>query len=480
MHSSRTWLTALSLLLLLAAAVRATVWWAHDPLLAYANNYDQIRTMAVLGVRPDAPGLADLDGGTPEQPWARFKTGLGWRMPFYPSSDTAIRAAVHVGSGLWRPGGSTMDIRQESAWLLAAWLLGVAWIGWRLLSLNAWHGLGFAAWVLLVTDPINLLFLNTWYSEFSAFACVTGLVGLGWLWLAGYRKRWVVGGWMLALLLVLATNRQQYVYLPLALLPLAWLAGRKSPCRRGPAAAAAAVAAVPLLLFSGDFAHVKDNARANRVDTVLGAMLPAASDPASMVRNLRLQPACLQFAGDTWYTQSRAVLEAACPRIMNLPLRRMLFALAADPAALARMVWRATNEGQGFVLSHLGQVQGGRSTQIAELDGVTARSVDELLRALPRPLWRVLALGGLVLPALLAVWAARQRKAGWPTALWALEIAVLYVFFSSLLGDGYVEIHRHAVLCYSLGCLSLMALFGAAMHHAVPAPYPNQPSGFVP
>ena len=89
-------------------------------------------------------------------------------------------------------------------------------------------------------------------------------------------------------------------------------------------------------------------------------------------------------------------------------------------------------------------------------------------------------LGGLVLPALLAVWAARQRKAGWPTALWALEIAVLYVFFSSLLGDGYVEIHRHAVLCYSLGCLSLTALFGAAMHHVVPAPSANQPSGFVP
>ncbi len=203
MHSSRTWLTALSLLLLLAAAVRATVWWAHDPLLAYANNYDQIRTMAVLGVRPDAPGLADLDGGTPEQPWARFKTGLGWRMPFYPSSDTAIRAVVHVGSGLWRPGGSTMDIRQESAWLLAAWLLGVAWIGWRLLGLNAWHGLGFAAWVLLVTDPINLLFLNTWYAEFSAFACVTGLV---WPGLAVARRvqeaRWVVGGWMLAFLLV--------------------------------------------------------------------------------------------------------------------------------------------------------------------------------------------------------------------------------------------------------------------------------------
>ena len=111
-------------------------------------------------------------------------------------------------------------------------------------------------------------------------------------------------------------------------------------------------------------------------------------------------------------------------------------------------------------------------------DGMTP--LDELLRALPRPLWRVLVLGGLVLPALLAVWAARQRKAGWPTALWALEIAVLYVFFSSLLGDGYVEIQRHAVLCYSLGCLSLTALFGAAMHHAVPAPSPNQPSGFVP
>ena len=46
----------LACLILAAATLRAFAFWAADPMLAYANNSDQIRTLKVFGLHPkDAP-----------------------------------------------------------------------------------------------------------------------------------------------------------------------------------------------------------------------------------------------------------------------------------------------------------------------------------------------------------------------------------------------------------------------------------------
>ena len=465
----------LALALWLLAVARTLAFWAHDPMLAYGNNFDQVRAMQLLRVAPDKPpGLGVPFEATPHQPWRWFRQLEGEGQWVYPSSDLLLKQGQRWLAGWFGPGGGLHDIRQWAALPLALWLCGMLWAGWRLWRASRWHGLAFAAWVLLIADPVNLLFLNTLYAEFSAFAACTGLAALGWLWLAGCCRRpaALACGWLL--LLTLATNRNQYMYLPLLLAPLALLAAWRWPAlrrwRAGLALAAGLAAAVPLLLYGPQPGQLRDTASVNRVNTVMGAMLPAASHPARMLQRLKLPPACQRFSGQTWYATPADAYRQHCPQLLAMPLPRMALALAADPLALGRMVMTAGRQHQGFVQTHLGQVQGQHHMAAQALGTPLAWSFDTLLRALPNAAWQGLLAAALLLPWPLSLAAARRRLKGWALAMAALGLGIDYVFFSSLLGDGYFEIERHAVLCYSLGCLLLLAAPALLWRLAWPSP----------
>lgn len=90
----------------------------------------------------------------------------------------ASQARTALAGRFW-PGDELHDIRRWAVLPLALWLCSMLWVGWWLWGVSRWHGLAFSAWMLLTADPGNLLFLNTLYDEFSAFAACTGLVALG-------------------------------------------------------------------------------------------------------------------------------------------------------------------------------------------------------------------------------------------------------------------------------------------------------------
>ncbi|MBR6976304.1 MAG: hypothetical protein IKH84_05340, partial [Ottowia sp.] len=224
----KVFLSALAVLLFCLALVRDIAFWAHEPMLAYANNYDQIRAMRALRLQPVKPaGHGSALAGTPYQPWRYFSRGQKRRIVIYPSSDLLVKG-IQIGiTKLWRGTYDPLDIRQFSASLLAFWLGAVGWIAWQLGRASPWHAAGFCAWLFLISDPINLLYLNTLYAEFSAFVAFSIFIGVCWLALA---RRRIGNGLMLAAfaaLLMLATNRNQYMYLPLALSPLLALAWHK-------------------------------------------------------------------------------------------------------------------------------------------------------------------------------------------------------------------------------------------------------------
>lgn len=466
-HARRAAL-ALTAALFLLAAWRALAFWAHEPMLAYANNYDQVRVMKPLGIRPDAPGVPN-DIGTEGGPWRYFVRQGAMEMPFYPSSDLAFKWPLQALLGALAPQAPRVDVKVQALCLLAVWLAGMAVLLARLMRASAGAALALAAWLLLVTDPVNLLFLNTWYFEFSAFALLTALTGMACLWLAGGGRSRGCVHVFLALLLLFAANRNQYAYLPLALLPLGLLAWpRLPPWARGRSVALAALLVVlaPPLLFSEKVGNLKGLAAVNRINTFFGAMLPAASDPPALLRRLDLGPDCLRFSGGNFFRYHHE-WETACPGALQLSLRRMAPLLAADPPMLGRMIGSAIGRHQGFVQAFLGQVQGVHMGQLQTRRAWPARSLDEALRALPAPAWQGLAAASLWLPALAALWAlGRARRPphapgragwGWLWAWLALLLCINYVFFSALLGDGYYEIQRHALLCYSLGCLVWVA-----------------------
>lgn len=459
------------------AAVRSLAFWAHEPMLAYANNFDQIRAMRALRLQPVKPDMSEPYAGTPAQPWRFFHEESGLGEVMYPSSDVPIKAVQLGVTKLWRDAHNLLDVRQFSAPLLAFWLAAMGWIAWQVGRASRWHTIGFCAWLVLISDPVNLLYLNTLYAEFSAFAAFSIFIGLCWLALA---RRSISSGVMftaLTALLVLATNRNQYMYLPLALSPLllvAWLLRSRIEMNwLFPALGAVVVAAVPLLLYSAQPGQIRNTTHANRVNTVFAAMLPSASDPAGTLHALQLSPQCLQFAGKNWYEIPATHYREQCPGIFQLSLRGLLPALLSDPAIVLRMSIHAADGYRGhfygelqenrtgcFIPWFLGQVEGSSNVHLHELHSPLAWSLDTSLAQLPRKIRRAVILAPLCLPALLAVLLALRGRKPEALALAGMQILALYFFFSSLLGDGYSDFERHAVLYPNVAALLLFALPG--------------------
>ena len=71
--------------------------------------------------------------------------------------------------------------------------------------------------------------------------------------------------------------------------------------------------------------------------------------------------------------------------------------------------------------------------------------------------------------AALAAWALRQSR--WAFMFLLAGLLFNYALFSSVLGDGYFELERHAVLCFSFGALFFVLLgsFAASAFRQRPA-----------
>ena len=505
MNRYKTAAQLLACLILAIATLRAFAFWAADPMLAYANNSDQVRTLKVFGLHPkDAPEA--LYAMTPEHPYRYFVRADALNAPIYPSSDLAIKAIQVATMAAFRSSDGVMDIKVASAPVLIGWLVGI-WLIFRKLLARPLAALGFAGWILLVADPINLLFLNTWYAEFSAFAIATLFVGIAWLWLfQRVTLRWALvwGGLCLA---VLSLNRNQYMFLLPAVAGLAGIAALawSRPHQRPSLASAskwvlvATACLLPMLAYN---TAAKRNseislwAATNRTNTVFGALLPASKDPARMLTHMGLSPEeCLRFSGKNLYVTPEPVFRAHCPKSLTLSLVRIAQAVALEPTALVTIIENIAQHHNGFLQYHIGHIEGTDNAYLhngsrSSFDGSAFRAVRDSARinSSSQPYYRQsvdalltrISAGSTVLliwlaalgPALAALvaWGLRQNR--WAFMFLLSGLLFNYALFSSILGDGYFELERHAILCFSFGALFfvLLSCFTASTLRAKAAP----------
>lgn len=496
----KVFLSALAALLFCAALVRAIAFWAHEPMLAYANNFDQAKAMSFLRLRPALQNTGSPDAATPESPIRYFMEEPGVGYMLYPSSDLVVKAIQLQTAKLQKTPHDAIDIRHLTFPLLALWLAAMGWIAWQIWLASRWHAVCFCGWLALVCDPINLLYLNTLYTEFLTFTAFSIFVGI--CWLALLRQCIDTGSAAagLMVLALLATSKEQYMFLPLSFLPLLLIPNfRAALTRRNIVIRLCALATVvaPILIYSNSVqitqafnAWISEHSQsdlntvykkyfnlselighANRVDTAMSAVLPAASKPDQMLQVLALPENCQRFIGENWYTVPYENYQEFCPEVLELPLLRIASALLSQPSALYRMVMNAARQQHCFMASpHLGQVEGAEGKIITsrhllkktgdkiQLRSMAARSVNEALYRLPPTMWTATVILTLTLPILLALVFSWKRNNPWGTAMLLLSIVTNYVFFSSILGDGYVDLGRHTVLCFSLGSLLAVLL----------------------
>jgi hypothetical protein len=441
------------------------------PVLGYANQFDMGRTSACIGLWPDVPPEARLQAHA-EAPIATYVRDERHPQYCYWSSELLFVAPVAALMSV----GDKIDLRVVGAVKGLALVLVALALG---AMLRARPGLALAhavVFALVICDPIVTLWMNTLYTEFSAlffaYASVVLVVAIG--------ARPVSADppartQVIALVLSIAglgLSRQQHAWLPaLLIVPLVfslWV-----PARR--AALLLIVVAVAVAALQVEHLPAQSSiVQANSADVVLGAVLPASRNEALTASRLGLPERCLRSVGANWYVTMGEQLQATCPEALETPRSRVVALIATEPGTLLRAALRAVPQLQDWRLGYLGSVAGrrfGGGDATREIGGLLATSIAPAAAAIPLlSFMQLLAAAAAIFLAsgVVSIRAALSRgSAPLALSLYALTAVAGYAIMSSVFGDGYVEVPRHAhlasVALYATLVVLAMSLLAPAL-----------------
>lgn len=456
-----SWARVALVVLALFALVRGIALVRHDPLLAMANNYDQIRYSLCLDIAPWRPGV-DPTKSNPPAPYSRFAfqpishDACTWSSEFLFTVPVAL--AWHAAEAMG--GREIHSVRRLGELRLLAWFVVGAWATWfflreRRTDLALAHLAGFG---LFAMDPANTLYLSTFYAEAAAtFGFYVSLVGI-----VAALVRPTRGALAMAAFgaVVLASSKYQHLALSLAL-GVALLIGAGRAGRK-----AALVVLVAGALGAG--IQVANGARnsasmryvhwVNSADYVVGILLLETSDRDRIVERLEVNDECLKYIQKSVYAMPGPV-ENTCPSVKTWHSAELWWLLISDPPGLARGLMHIPNLLLPWQPRYLGAVEDGNN----EHQPVWLPSFDLVFSERPFFAWALLLLPWLVVAACL------RRGTPAIARAFALVCAVgmVEVCLAALFGDGDVEYakHVHLAVNYALAslCVPIAWLFQRAL-----------------
>ncbi|HEV7489682.1 MAG TPA: hypothetical protein VGO25_02680 [Rhodanobacteraceae bacterium] len=451
------WALALGAALAILGLARGLIVVQHDPLLAIANSYDQIRYTTCIDLAPWRPGV-QADRSNPPAPYSRFafqplpKGTCIWTSDLVFTAPTALawRIAERLG------GRPIHSVRRLADLRFLAWLAVAAFGAWffvreRRVDLALAH---LAAFAVVAMDPANTLYLATFYAEaaavFGLYACLVGIATALVRPTRGAIALTAIGA------LMLATSKYQHLILPLVLAAAVLLGARRAGSKVALALAIAGLVGFGVQLANGmqPTLMASNIARVNRADYTLLVLLPETSDRERIVTTLDIDQACLEYSGKSVYAMKLPV-ERICKTVDRWHRTTLWWLLVADPPALGRALLHIPNLLLPWVPEYLGVIEGGDNARppasAPTLSALFARSIAFAWFLLLLP-WLVLA-GCFVRPA-----SSLARAFALSCAAGVASVAV-----ASLLGDGDVEFAKHAHLTINFALASLCVPFAALM-----------------
>ena len=460
-------LLGLSILIIAIGIWRAIGLVLHEPLLGYANNTDMVRIQACVQIWPAASAIK-VGSMTPAAPISDYKLEYHSSQEnlCLPSSELVF---IYLGRFLAKLFHlETIPIRlfgmiQALTFSATALLFGMLLVRQKQVAPALTHAI---IWAMILADPINTLYLNTFYSEFASLFFTYVSFVLLWLILA-VRETWFRALVLGLSLFLLGVSRYQHLGLPAAIGGITILVNLGALRRIKWTTVAVCFASLAVLVFYGryqmlfpwteNYTHYINYA--NATDTYLGAVLPAADDPAKAAAVLGLPDQCADDGGKTWYTPS-VQAEHPCPEVLGVSRIKVLWLILRNPAIFYRMIEKGIPLVRPLILG-LGSVGGqefGRADRVAFtlntwLDKTPSSALVVIL-AIPLLATILVAFVGIV----------RRPTQTRPvlTLIGGLAVACIVVFLSALLGDGYHEYQKHTQLLFSLWC-SLVVVVVAAV-----------------
>ena len=443
------WFYVALVLLTLLALVRGFGLVLHKPLLAYANNFDQIRFTVCIDVGPNRPGVPP-ERNNPQAPLRYFSFFPLPADACYWTSDLAFTAPTALA---WKideklTGTDKHSVRDLGVLRMLAWCLAGAWVtrAWLRVGSRA-AALANVAWLALVGfDPANTLYIDAFYAEptslLALYLCIAG---------AALAQATQTRGALLVTLLgacLLATSKFQHLALPGCFALALLLFVRTAVSRR--------VALVLLLgsLVGGGVVTInrvysaslmQSLSTTNGADFILSALLLNVDDPVATAGRLGLAPDCAARANIGGVYGLHAPFEKVCPGIGAIPRRAAWGELVSQPRAFARLLARVPTLMLPWIPSYLGVVEGGQFEKLpARWPSLSGAIGDSALVA-----------GLLLLLPWLTLGLAWRASAAVRTHLALCAAAVTVVPLIALFGDGYIDFPKHTHLVFSAAFASL-------------------------
>jgi hypothetical protein len=463
--------SALALLLVMIAKGFAFLW--HSPLYAYANNYDQVRTMSQFGIVPDDPryplGIASFPA-----PMAQFHLEPQVSGFFYPSSDQLlVRATIWLSQVLRPPAGAEMkqpvNVRWKGTLSFLLLAIGFGLCVRQLLLQPETRGpaVVLAATGVALTDPFNLLYASTWYLEYSGL--VFAALGLAALYVAMVKRPAATVslylGWMLILLF--GATKYQYQFFPIGLIAFIALFWRARFDRRFLVIAVLSALLVPVYVARLDqHPNNVQIAGANNANSLFNVFLTLPEDRNTALQLAGLPQRCERFVGTTWFrpANNAEAIMAECPEIVKVGQWRKLLLAGAAPGPFVAATFHAAGLSQDWLDPLVGHVGGKHWGSLHDERSPVAFSVASLVGQIPKPLYAaayllvlaVATLGGGVL-------GRHPRFARWAMAYALCGLLGSYAFICAFFGEGFNDVQKHAHLSFSaLLVIALLAVVHAA------------------
>jgi hypothetical protein len=457
--------------LLLAMLLKGLWFLCHDPFYAYANNYDQVRTMSQFGIVADDPRYP-LGTASFAAPLIKFHMEQRRDPTFYRSSDHRLVQAT-ISAARWFGGeaNSREEVRIDVRWKgIISFLLLVAGIGfgaWCLLAVVETEraAVALAAAGVALTDPFNLMYASTWYLEFGAL--VYGVIGVAGLYIALVRSpQWPTGAyWAWAVVLLFGASKYQYAFFPIGLAALMAIVWHRRFTRRFLVFAIVSGLLIPLYLSrTSDHPNNVQIAGANNSNALFNVFLQLPSDPAEALRLAGLPEACGQFIGTTWFRPdgNDAKIVRDCPEIADVGQGRKLLLAAANPAAFLGALFHAAELSQTWIDPFVGHIGGRQWGKLSEERSVAAVSLASWIAMLPASVYALAYLSMLAAATCLGGFLARRADGRhlWATAYGLCGAVGSYAFICAFFGEGFNDVQKHAHMSFS--AIAIIALLSAA------------------
>jgi hypothetical protein len=457
------WLVAALGLCLAAALLRVVPLLLHEPLIALANSYDEVRYTACFDLYPDRPGLSDPTQNSPEAPYSHYAFAANPAPMCYWSSELLFQGATvaiyHLQHAL--TGAASFSVRWIGALKFVALLL--MWCAFTTAFLHRDEPLSALAngflLPLMFADPADTIYLNTFYAEWTALLCLYAVLGLIMFYDGLPRTRRAFALLALAAFM-LALSKIQHLLLPLACATVVLLIDRlrtRAWSWQGGALLLGALLglSVQALQLRRDSPAIEAINHYNRADVTFTGLLPHARDPAATAQSLGLTPDCLRFIGKSAW-QIGPWPDTECPQLANVTRARELALLAREPGLFARLWWHGLTSLDPWLAPGLGVVEGGDFTPLP----APFFTLSRVLSATPE--WRLLSLLGPFVACGWLLWGGRWRAQPRMLLFSALAGAVVLVTLTiTVLGDGLADVPKqghlipNTALAWWIGVLTL-------------------------